>query len=70
MIRFGQALVHQLYRFNKKIDYWDFEFGDYVVAVLVRPNPFERQFNIPERDASEIHIINEYDINFLENNDD
>ncbi len=60
----------QLYRFNKKIDYWDFEFGDYVVAVLVRPNPFERQFNIPERDASEIHIINEYDINFLENNDD
>ena len=60
----------QLYRFNKKIDYWDFEFADYVVAVLVRPNPFERQFDIPERDASEIHIINEYDINPLENNDD
>ena len=60
----------QLYRFNKKIDYWDFEFGDYVVAVLVRPNPFERQFDIPERDASEIHIINEYDITFYENNDD
>ena len=27
----------QLYRFNRKIDEWDFEIGDYVVAVLVGP---------------------------------
>ena len=27
--------------FNKKIDYWDFEKGDYVVAVLVRPSDIE-----------------------------
>ena len=55
----------QLYRFNKKIDYWDFEKGDYVVAVLVRPSDIEyfgRQFDIPMRAASEIHIINEVEM--------
>ncbi len=58
----------QLYRFNKKIDYWDFEKGDYVVAVLVRPSDIEyfgSQFdipNIPMRAASEIHIINEVEM--------
>ena len=61
----------QLYRFNKKIDYWDFEKGDYVVAVLVRPNDIEyfgRQFDIPMRAASEIHIINEVEIILLPDN--
>ena len=51
----------QLYRFNKKIDYWDFEKGDHVVAVLIRPSDIKnlgRQFDIPRRAASEIHIIN------------
>ena len=55
----------QLYRFNKKIDYWDFEKGDYVVAVLVRPSDIKnlgRQFDIPMRAASEIHIINEVEM--------
>ena len=55
----------QLYRFNKKIDYWDFEKGDYVVAVLVRPSDIEyfgSQFDIPMRAASEIHIINEVEM--------
>ena len=44
----------QLYRFNRKIDEWDFELGDYVVAVLVGPmftsDPGEQA-------ASEIYII-------------
>ena len=55
----------QLYRFNKKIDYWDFEKGDYVVAVLVRPSVIKNlgsQFDIPMRAASEIHIINEVEM--------
>ena len=59
----------QLYRFNSKIDEWDFELGDYVVAVLVGPlltsDPGQQA-------ASRIYIINELEINPLlpENNDD
>ena len=59
----------QLYRFNSKIDEWDFELGDYVVAVLVGPlltsDPAQQA-------ASRIYIINELEINPLlpENNDD
>ena len=55
----------QLYRFNEKIDYWDFEKGDHVVAVLIRPSDIKnlgRQFDIPMRAASEIHIINEVEM--------
>ena len=59
----------QLYRFNNKIDEWDFELGDYVVAVLVGPlltsDPGQQA-------ASRIYIITELEINPLlpENNDD
>ena len=59
----------QLYRFNSKIDEWDFELGDYVVAVLVGPlltsDPGQQA-------ASRIYIITELEINPLlpENNDD
>ena len=61
----------QLYRFNEKIDYWDFEKYDYVIAVLVRQNDLGREIGIPRRAALEIRIINR-DINPLlpENNDD
>ena len=52
----------QLYRFNSKIDEWDFELGDYVVAVLVGPlltsDPGQQA-------ASRIYIINELEINPL-----
>lgn len=52
----------QLYRFNSKIDEWDFELGDYVVAVLVGPlltsDPAQQA-------ASRIYIINELEINPL-----
>mgnify|MGYP005986887877 CR=1 FL=1 len=59
----------QLYRFNSKIDEWDFVLGDYVVAVLVGPlltsDPGQQA-------ASRIYIITEFKINPLlpENNDD
>ena len=59
----------KLYRFNSKIDEWDFELGDYVVAVLVGPlltsDPGQQA-------ASRIYIITELEINPLlpENNDD
>ena len=47
----------QLYRFNSKIDEWDFELGDYVVAVLVGPlltsDPGQQA-------ASRIYIITEF----------
>jgi hypothetical protein len=59
----------QLYRFNEKIDEWNFVLGDYVVAVLVGPlltsDPGQQA-------ASRIYIITEIKINPLlpENNDD
>ena len=59
----------QLYRFNEKIDEWNFVLGDYVVAVLVGPlltsDPGQQA-------ASRIYIITELKINPLlpENNDD
>ena len=59
----------KLYRFNEKIDEWNFVLGDYVVAVLVGPlltsDPGQQA-------ASRIYIINELEINPLlpENNDD
>ena len=47
----------QLYRFNREIDEWDFEIGDYVVAVLVGPlltsDPGQQA-------ASRIYIITEF----------
>ena len=47
----------QLFRFNRKIDEWDFELGDYVVAVLVGPlltsDPGQQA-------ASRIYIITEF----------
>ena len=59
----------QLYRFNSKIGEWDFEVGDYVVAVLVGP----LLTSYPgQQAASRIYIINELEIDPLlpENNDD
>lgn len=59
----------KLYRFNEKIDEWNFVLGDYVVAVLVGPlltsDPGQQA-------ASRIYIITEIKINPLlpENNDD
>ena len=44
----------QLYRFNSKIDEWDFELGDYVVAVLVGPM---LPSDPAHQAASRIHII-------------
>lgn len=46
----------QLYRFNRKIDEWDFELGDYVVAVLVGPM---LPSDPAHQAASRIHIITE-----------
>jgi hypothetical protein len=46
----------QLYRFNRKIDEWDFEIGDYVVAVLVGPM---LPSDPAHQAASRIHIITE-----------
>jgi uncharacterized protein YrrD len=46
----------QLYRFNSKIDEWDFELGDYVVAVLVGPM---LPSDPAHQAASRIHIITE-----------
>ena len=59
----------QLYRFNSKIDEWDFELGDYVVAVLVGPM---LPSDPAQQAASRIYIITELEINPLlpENNDD
>ena len=59
----------QLYRFNSKIDEWDFELGDYVVAVLVGPM---LPSDPAQQAASRIYIITELKINPLlpENNDD
>ena len=52
----------QLYRNNRKIDEWDFKFGDHVVAVLVgRRFPSEPA----EQAASRIYIINPSVIDIL-----
>lgn len=47
----------QLYRFNSKIDEWDFELGDYVVAVLVG---LLRTSDPGQQAASRIYIITEF----------
>ena len=52
----------QLYRFNSKIDEWDFELGDYVVAVLVGPM---LPSDPAQQAASRIYIITELKINPL-----
>ena len=52
----------QLYRFNSKIDEWDFELGDYVVAVLVGPMLTS---DPAQQAASRIYIITELKINPL-----
>ena len=49
----------QLYRFNSKIDEWDFELGDYVVAVLVGPMLLS---DPAHQAASRIYIITEFKI--------
>ena len=52
----------QLYRNNRKIDEWDFKFGDHVVAVLIGP----RFISDPaEQAASRIYIINQPQIELL-----
>jgi len=56
----------QLYRFNSKIDEWDFELGDYVVAVLVGPM---LPSDPAHQAASRIYIITDFKINpFLPEN--
>ena len=59
----------KLYRFNEKIDEWNFVLGDYVVAVLVGPM---LPSDPAQQAASRIYIITELEINPLlpENNDD
>ena len=59
----------KLYRFNEKIDEWNFVLGDYVVAVLVGPM---LPSDPAQQAASRIYIITEFKINPLlpENNDD
>jgi uncharacterized protein YrrD len=52
----------QLYRFNSKIDEWDFELGDYVVAVLVGPMLLS---DPAHQAASRIYIITEFKIELL-----
>jgi uncharacterized protein YrrD len=52
----------QLYRFNSKIDEWDFELGDYVVAVLVGPMHLS---DPAHQAASRIYIITDFKINPL-----
>ena len=52
----------QLYRFNSKIDEWDFELGDYVVAVLVGPMHLS---DPAHHAASRIDIITDFKINPL-----
>jgi uncharacterized protein YrrD len=52
----------QLYRFNRKIDEWDFELGDYVVAVLVGPMLLS---DPAHQAASRIYIITEFKIELL-----
>ena len=52
----------QLYRFNSKIDEWDFELGDYVVAVLVGPM---LPSDPAHQAASRIYIITDFKINPL-----
>ena len=52
----------QLYRFNRKIDEWDFELGDYVVAVLVGPM---LPSDPAHQAASRIYIITEFKIELL-----
>ena len=52
----------QLYRFNRKIDEWDFELGDYVVAVLVGPMHLS---DPAHQAASRIYIITDFKINPL-----
>ena len=52
----------QLYRFNSKIDEWDFELGDYVVAVLVGPMLLS---DPAHQAASRIYIITDFKINPL-----
>tara|TARA_X000001036_G_scaffold261619_1_gene243187 strand:- start:207 stop:704 length:498 start_codon:yes stop_codon:yes gene_type:complete len=47
----------QLYRFNSKIDEWNFKPGDYVVAVLVGPMLLS---DPAHQAASRIYIINEF----------
>jgi len=52
----------QLYRFNRKIDEWDFELGDYVVTVLVGPMLLS---DPAHQAASRIYIITDFKINPL-----
>ncbi|MDA9198053.1 hypothetical protein N9P11_03480 [Acidimicrobiia bacterium] len=57
MLWTGPGSSVQLYRFNRKIDEWDFELGDYVVAVLVGPMLTS---DPAYQAASRIYIITEF----------